>query len=41
LVAFLEARQESATGSRPYSWNREEIGAERENRLSSDREQEL
>jgi hypothetical protein len=41
MVAFLEARQESARGGRPYQCNREEIYAERDNRLLSDREQEL
>jgi hypothetical protein len=39
LVAFLEARQQSAVGSRPYQWNREEIYAERESRWLRDREQ--
>jgi Ribbon-helix-helix protein, copG family len=39
LVAFLEARQESARGGQPYQWNREEIYAERENRWLRDREQ--
>ena len=38
LVAFLESRQESATGGQPYRWNREEIYTERENRWLPDRE---
>jgi hypothetical protein len=39
LIAFLEARQAAASGSRPYQWNRGEIYAERESRWLRDREQ--
>jgi hypothetical protein len=39
LVAFLEARQGSAAGGRPYQWNREEIYTEREDRWLRDQEQ--
>jgi hypothetical protein len=38
LVAFLEARQGAAVGSRPYRWNREEIYAERESRWLRDKD---
>lgn len=39
LVAFLDARQASATGHKPYRWNREEIYTEREGRWLRDREE--
>lgn len=39
LVAFLETRQQAASGSQPYRWDREEIYTERESRWLRDQEQ--
>lgn len=38
LVAFLEARQTTAGGQKPFRWNREEIYAERESRWLRDQD---
>lgn len=40
LVTFVEMRQKSVAGGRPYQWNREEIYDEREGRWLRDQEQE-
>jgi hypothetical protein len=39
LVAFLDVRQATTPGQRPYRWDREEIYSERENRWLRDRDQ--